>query len=169
MRNRAADARFPLKRPLILQEVSMRKTPLAALAAALAITLIGGAFAQSVPGAALPDAGDRTHDDSAGGSPRLERGPEGKIIAPPATGPAERGTREGAERPSDLTNPQQAPTGESVGSEALIRAMLEKQGYSNVQNIRKEGDAYIATATKGGESVDVRVDPQLGQIQEHGG
>ena len=147
----------------------MRKTPLAALAAALVMTLAGGAVAQPAPGAAAPGAGDRTHDESAGGSPRLERGPDGQIIDPPATAPAERGTREGAERPSDLTNPQQAPTGESVASEARIRAMLEKQGYSNVQNIRKEGDAYVATATKGGESVDVRIDPQLGQIQEHGG
>jgi hypothetical protein len=147
----------------------MRKTPPAALAAALALILTGGALAQTAPGAAAPGAGDRTHDESAGGSPRLERGPDGQIVDPPATGPADRGTREGAERPRDLTNPQQAPTGESAASEARIRAMLEKQGYSNVQNIRKEGDAYVATATKGGESVDLRIDPQLGQIQEHGG
>ena len=128
----------------------MRKIPIAALAAALSMTLAGVAFAQPAPGATAPGTGDRTHDESAGGSPRLQRGPDGQIIDPPAAGPAERGTREGAERPRDLTNPQQAPTGESVASEARIRAMLEKQGYSNVQNIRKEGDAYVATATKGG-------------------
>lgn len=57
--------------------------------------------------------------------------------------------------------------GESAASEARIRAMLEKQGYGDVQNIRKQGDAYIATAIKEGERVQVRVDPQLGQIEEH--
>jgi hypothetical protein len=62
----------------------------------------------------------------------------------------------------------QAPPGESAASEARIRAMLEKQGYGDVQNIQKQGDAYIATATKEGERVQVRVDPQLGQIEEHG-
>lgn len=61
----------------------------------------------------------------------------------------------------------QAQPGESAASEARIRAMLEKQGYGDVQNIQKQGDAYIATATKEGERVQVRVDPQLGQIDEH--
>lgn len=81
----------------------------------------------------------------------------------------ERSTRDGVEAPREMTNPQQAPTTEPVASESRIRSMLEKQGYSNVQNIQRAGDAYTATATKGGETVKIRIDPQLGQIQEHGG
>ena len=69
-----------------------------------------------------------------------------------------------------MTDPQPAPAaGDTVASESRIRSMLEKQGYTNVQNIRREGDAYTATALKGGENVNIRIDPQLGQIQEHGG
>lgn len=70
------------------------------------------------------------------------------------------------------TTPQSIPEqiqqpGESAASEARIRAMLEKQGYGDVQNIQKQDDAYVATATKEGERVQVRIDPQLGQIEEH--
>ena len=72
-----------------------------------------------------------------------------------------------ADTPAPQDIPEQVQPGESAASEARIRAMLEKQGYGDVQNIQKQGDAYIATATKEGERVQVRVDPQLGQIEEH--
>ena len=95
----------------------------------------------------------------------------------PAFAQSERdsGVPRGEAQTGDMNNPQdpaavpevQAQPGESAASEARIRAMLEKQGYGDVQNIQKQGDAYIATATKEGERVQVRVDPQLGQIEEH--
>lgn len=131
-----------------------------ALAAAVSLALGGAAVAQpSGTGAAggVPQ----------GPSPRLDRGIDSQGM--------ERGTtanpveRNAPGVPGDVTNPQQTPTTEPVASESRIRNMLEKQGYSNVQNIQREGEAYTATATKGSETVNLRIDPQLGQIQEHGG
>lgn len=83
--------------------------------------------------------------------------------APPGTGNGQPGS---SERPPVLPE-SQPPSGESAVSEARIRAMLEKQGYGDIQNIQKDGAAYTATATKEGAQVRVRVDPQLGRIEEH--
>ena len=137
----------------------MQTFPFVALAAALSLGLAGAAAAQPA-GGGTPQ----------GPSPRLERGIDSQGMergAAPA--PAPRDTPGRAETPRNLTDPQQPPATEPVAAKSRIRSMLEKQGYADVRNIRREGDAYIATATKGGEAVTVRVDPQLGQIQEHGG
>jgi hypothetical protein len=124
---------------------------------ALSLGLSGAVLAQSSGPGATPNSGVPQ-----GESPRLERGIDSQGM--------ERGTtREGVEAPRGMTNPEPAPTTEPVASESRIRSMLEKQGYGDVQNIQRSGDAYTATATKGGETVNIRIDPQLGQIQEHGG
>ena len=125
-----------------------------ALASAVILAPSGGAMAQA-----------------SSASPPATPPPNSQILEkePPAV-PGEPGTRSNSDAPRDMTNPQPPPAaGETVASEARIRSMLEKQGYANVQNIRREGDAYTATATKDGEGVNIRIDPQLGQIQEHGG
>lgn len=131
----------------------MQMTSLA-LASAITLSLGGGAMAQAT-----------------GASPPHAPAPNSRVLEKEAAPePVERGTRDSVDAPRDMTNPQRAPaTGETVASEARIRSMLEKQGYANVQNIRREGDAYTATATKDGAGVNIRIDPQLGQIQEHGG
>ena len=122
----------------------MRKTTLMALVSAVALMTSGGVLAQSGLDGAIPGSGD--------GQP---------------------GQTDSQQKPRDMPEAQTPPDqatipGESAASEARIRAMLEKQGYGDVQNIQKQGDAYIATATKEGERVQVRIDPQLGQIEEHG-
>lgn len=142
----------------------MQISRLLALATAASLSLSGVALAQS------SGVGANRGGVPQGPSPSLERGIDSQgMERGTMRGPAERNTREGLESPRELTNPQPTPTTEPVASESRIRSMLEKQGYSNVQNIQREGDAYLATATKGSETVKVRIDPQLGQIQEHGG
>lgn len=122
----------------------MRKATLMAVVSAAALMMTsGGVFAQSGLDGAIPGSGD--------GQPGQTNSPQ-----------------KPRDMPEAQTPPEQTITGESAASEARIRAMLEKQGYGDVQNIQKQGDAYIATATKEGERVQVRVDPQLGQIEEHG-
>jgi hypothetical protein len=133
--------------------------------AAVCLSLAGAALAQSGAPRTAPDSGAPQ-----GAAPPLERGVDSQGMERGTTAnPVERNTRNGLDAPRDMTNPQQAPTTEPVASESRIRNMLEKQGYANVQNIQREGDAYTATATKGSETVNLRIDPQLGQIQEHGG
>jgi hypothetical protein len=133
--------------------------------AAVGLSLGGAALAQSVGPGRAPDSGVPQ-----GTAPRLERGVDSQgMERGSTTNPLDRNTLNGRDAPQDMTNPQQAPATEPVASESRIRSMLEKQGYSNVQNIQREGDAYTATAMKGSETVNLRIDPQLGQIQEHGG
>lgn len=124
---------------------------------------VSGTLAQSGPSSTAPGTGSGTHDTQVGNPPMLERGGTATPDAAPS------GPSLGNEAPRALTDPQPAPAPESAASEARIRAMLEAQGYSDVQNIRKEGEGYTATALRDGQSVNLRLDPQLGQIQEHGG
>jgi len=119
----------------------MRTAASLAFAAALTFIVSGAALAQSGLDGAIPGSGD--------GQPGSVGGPQKPRDMPEAQMP-----------------PEQTIPGESVASEARIRAMLEKQGYGDVQNIQKQGDAYIATATKEGQKVQVHIDPQLGQIEE---
>lgn len=122
----------------------MKTAVVIALMTALSCAAGGGAFAQSGLDGAIPGSGD--------GQPGGTNNPQ-----------KPRDTPDAQRSPSEQTVP-----GESAASEARIRTMLEKQGYGDVQNIQKAGDAYTATATKEGQNVQVRIDPQLGQIEERG-
>jgi hypothetical protein len=145
----------------------MQISRLLAMATVLSLSLSGAASAQSSGAGAMPNGGNSAPQ---GPAPRLERGIDSQGMERGTTGgPLERNTREGLETPRDMTNPQQTPSSEPAASESRVRNMLEKQGYANVQNIQRVGDAYTATATKGSETVNIRIDPQLGQIEEHGG
>lgn len=145
----------------------MRTSKFLAMVTAVGLGLSNAALAQSGGAGAAPDGGRGVPQ---GASPPLERGIDSQgMERGTVRGPVDRNTREGLESPRDMTDPQQTPVSEPVAAESRIRSMLEKQGYANVQNIQREGDAYVATATKGSETVKVRIDPQLGQIQEHGG
>jgi hypothetical protein len=144
----------------------MRNLRFVAIATALILSLSGAAFAQSSGAGATPNSGSGVPQ---GVSPSLEHGIDSQGMERGTTrDPLQNSTREGVETPRTMTNPDQ-PATEPVAAESRIRSMLEKQGYADVQNIQRVGDAYTATATKGGETVNVRIDPQLGQIQEHGG
>ena len=46
-----------------------------------------------------------------------------------------------------------------------IRKRLQRDGYRNVRDVRMEGDAYSATASKGGKSYKLQVDPQTGNVR----
>jgi peptidase YpeB-like protein len=46
-----------------------------------------------------------------------------------------------------------------------VRKHLQHDGYRNVRDLRIEGDAYSATATKGGKSYKLQVDPQTGNVR----
>lgn len=39
-----------------------------------------------------------------------------------------------------------------------IRAMLEEQGYSEIENLKEDGLAWTATATRDGEKVELRIE-----------
>ncbi len=143
----------------------MQISRLLVVATAASLSLGGVALAQS-SGAGASSGGGVPQ----GPSPSLERGIDSQGMERGTMhDPVERNTREGLDSPRNMTNPQQRPMTEPVAAESRIRSMLEKQGYANVHNIQREGNAYIATATKGSETVKVRIDPQLGEIQEHGG
>lgn len=128
---------------------------LALATALITMTLGGTSLAQSSGSSSSPA------PSTEGTAPGMERGDPMVEPAPPIQ-PGTRG--DSPNRPLGST-----PSSDSVAVESRIRSMLEAQGYANVTNIRRDGDAFVASATKDGLPVTVRVDPQLGQIQEHGG
>jgi hypothetical protein len=46
-----------------------------------------------------------------------------------------------------------------------VRKHLQRDGYRNVRDLKMEGDAYSATATKAGKSYKLQVDPQTGNVR----
>lgn len=124
-------------------------------AAAVSLMLCGGAFAQSsavgpAPGVASPEA------------------QRGSTNPPDPGSKSERETRDqlGAER---ATGDQLGPPSGQAPDEAQVRRMLEKQGYANIQDLKKEGDTYTGRAVKEGRNVQLRIDPQQAKIDESGG
>ena len=47
---------------------------------------------------------------------------------------------------------------------AQVKSRLEAAGYTNVQNVKKEGDHFDAMATKDGKRVALDVDARTGAI-----
>ena len=69
---------------------------------------------------------------------------------------------------STAPNTQTGVSGESSAStmsDAQIRQKLEAQGYS-VQSLKHEENYVEAKVTKGGQSGELRVDPQSGAISQ---
>jgi hypothetical protein len=106
-------------------------------------------------------------------------GPAPGVPAPAAQSGSTNPDREAPKRSERETRDQQGAeraTGDQLGppsglapNEDQVRRMLDKQGYSNVQDLRQEGDSYTGRATKNGKSVQVRIDPQRGKVDEIGG
>jgi hypothetical protein len=46
-----------------------------------------------------------------------------------------------------------------------VRTRIEAAGYTNVQDIRREGDHFDAKATKDGEQVSLDVDARSGAVK----
>ncbi|HEX7067033.1 MAG TPA: hypothetical protein VF295_02440 [Candidatus Limnocylindria bacterium] len=57
-----------------------------------------------------------------------------------------------------------APSG--MMTQQQIRDELNRQGYSNVTNLRRNGNAYMAQAMREGQTYDLRVDARSGRVVE---
>ena len=55
-------------------------------------------------------------------------------------------------------------TSAQVTDQAQVKQQLEQQGYTNVQNIRKDRTGWTAKAKKGGQQVTVNIDSN-GQVK----
>jgi hypothetical protein len=108
-----------------------------------------------------------------------EVGPAPGVPAPAAQSGSTNPDREAPKRSERETRDQEGAeraTGDQLGtpsglapSEDQVRRMLDKQGYSDVHDLRQQGDSYTGRATKDGKSVQLRIDPQRGKIDEIGG
>lgn len=143
----------------------MRKTSLAVMAASFASTMALAGSALTTTAMAQSGTADQPRAQRDAQTP--SRDEPGKAIERDANR-TERDTRNqrGEER---ATGDQLGPPAGETASESQIRAMLEKQGYSDIQNLKRDGAAYTATAMKNGKRIRLHVDPQLGQVQELGG
>lgn len=143
----------------------MRKMAMSAVSAAL---LLG---ASSLAMAAQPGASDQTQLNSSGTaadhSDKLGNGhqsrsdataPSGRERAPTTTGDATTPKYDGKAGQS-LSGTSTAPA-----DQAQVKQQLEKQGYSNVQGVRKDRDGWTANAEKGGQKVTVDLDSH-GQVK----
>lgn len=85
-------------------------------------------------------------------------------------------------QPSPMGTPGQtgAPTapGAAVGggvgvagmmNEQQVRDMLRQRGYSEIEDIERDGDRFTARAKRGGEQVRLQVDARTGIVQERQG
>jgi hypothetical protein len=81
---------------------------------------------------------------------------------------SERETRDelGAQR---ATGDQLGPPSGVTPSEDQVRRMLEKQGYSDIRGLQQTGDSFTGQAMKDGRSVQFRIDPHEGKVEEIGG
>ena len=67
--------------------------------------------------------------------------------------------------PAAAQTPMNSGTPSSMQmTDAQVTAKLQAAGYTNVSNIRREGDHFDAQAMKGGRTVHVHVDARTGAI-----
>ncbi|WP_162913328.1 PRC-barrel domain-containing protein [Rhodospirillaceae bacterium SYSU D60014] len=52
---------------------------------------------------------------------------------------------------------------------AGIRTMLQRQGYSEISDLSREGNTYIATAQSGDRQVELQIDARTGTVQTESG
>ena len=72
------------------------------------------------------------------------------------TQPSKPGT--GTTAPSTGAPSTTAGSGSSVMTEADVKQKLEKEGYSQVTDVKKDKDGYTAKAMKGGKQVMLDID-----------
>jgi hypothetical protein len=69
-------------------------------------------------------------------------------------------------QPSDQATTGLAPSGQqqqALGPEQ-IRNVLDQAGYTNVTNLQREGDQYVAQAEQADTTYDLRIDAKSGSI-----
>ena len=70
---------------------------------------------------------------------------------------------------SNATSGSAAPTGHRITSEADVKQQLQAEGYSDITNVKREGDHYSANAKQNGETVNLRVDASSGMVSKERG
>jgi hypothetical protein len=50
-------------------------------------------------------------------------------------------------------------------SDAELQTRLQQQGYTDIQNLRRDGKRVTATATKDGQTAQLAVNPTTGQVR----
>lgn len=83
--------------------------------------------------------------------------------ASPTTPPAAL-TPEGS-RPDYRQAVPGAPTAGRVDSEAQVRQKLMSEGYSNVADIKRQGENWQAKAMKNGKQLTLNIDAKTGQVK----
>ena len=127
----------------------------AAMTASLLLAISGTVLAQGVSGAA-PGAA-----------------PGGTMAAPKSdSGGALNGLP--AQSDDEMSSPSSAGSGSGPSAVVLpnvdkmtpaqIQARLQSSGFDNVSNLKRQGDAYNATATKDGQPVKLQIDANSGRV-----
>jgi hypothetical protein len=127
---------------------------------------------------ALAGCGSTTEQRSATGAGSgivagaLVGGPVGAAVGGVAGGAGGSALDEGVDKKAGEALDRNRDTGVSGSSTAAgrltmdeVRARLQRDGYSNVRNLRRDGDIYRATATRNGHSYNIDIDPQSGRVQ----
>jgi hypothetical protein len=127
----------------------------AATAASLLLAISGTALAQGVGGTAPEAAPGGTST-----APKSDSG--GAPTGLPAQGDEGMSPRSGAgsaSGPSAIVLPNVDKM-----TPAQIEARLQSNGFDNVRNLKRQGDAYNATATKDGQPVKLQIDASSGRV-----
>ena len=140
----------------------MRKTVTSIISA----TALLGASALAMAAPGVPgDQSSQSHEQSSqsqlnGGTTATPNSHTGSQAAPYQNS--------GASTSSDATLKSGGTTGSGTSAqatdEAQVKQQLEQQGYTNVQNVRKDRTGWTAKAKKDGQQVTVNVDSS-GQVK----
>ena len=135
----------------------MTRTTLAAATAAsvLFVAISGTAFAQGIGGTtpgSSPSGTMSAPGSAPSGAPTGLSPQNGAGMSSPS------GTERGTE-PSAVI----LPNVEKM-TPAQIQAGLQSNGFENIRNLKKQGQAYNATATKDGQPVKLQIDASSGRV-----
>jgi hypothetical protein len=106
----------------------------------------------------------------------LVGGPVGAVVGAAVGGAGASQLNEGVDKKAedaiDRARSDETGAGTSGGSSAgkpmaadQIRKRLQHDGYRNVHDVKMDGDAYSAMASKGGKSYKLQIDPQTGNVR----
>jgi len=135
----------------------MRKTVTSIISAT---ALLG---ASSLALAASPSASDQSQLNSgATATPHSRTGSQAAPYGNSGSGTSTSGDTLNSGGASGMT--RGSGTSAQVTDQAQVKQQLEQQGYTNVQNIRKDRTGWTAKAKKGGQQVTVNIDSN-GQVK----
>lgn len=93
------------------------------------------------------------------------------LLATAAIGIGAAGAQTNPSNPLDrpTTTPGGSAAGQSgtIMSEGDVREKLMAEGYTDVGNVKREGNIYTTDAMKGGSKVSLSIDARDGKIYEH--